>query len=185
MESSELDPSRPTNGSNRSQDRSTAERLATAGSQAAQSAKRQAESAFSDAKHTAAAAAGNTSAAIDSAAAALADSGQQNLSQLAQSMSQRLSEFAGYLEQRSVNELMSDAGNIAKRNPGLFIAGGVVLGIALSRFLKASSNGASSSGWSSSMSTRSEPARSRMDAATPATSVDDLTRRSDGYDSLA
>jgi hypothetical protein len=53
-------------------------------------------------------------------------------------MADRLHGFSDYLENRRIDELFEDARRLAQRNPGLFIAGGVVLGLALSRFLKAS-----------------------------------------------
>jgi hypothetical protein len=93
---------------------------------------------FEGAKRTAVDAADETSAAIEDVANALHSSGQTTLSQAAAAMADRLHGFSDYLENRPVDELFEDARRLAQRNPGLFIAGGVVLGLALSRFLKAS-----------------------------------------------
>jgi hypothetical protein len=112
--------------------------LAQAGAEAASAAKRQARSVFEGAKRTAVDAADDTSAAIEDVANALQSSGQTTLSQAAAAMAERLHGFSDYLENRPVDELFEDARRLAQRNPGLFIAGGVVLGLALSRFLKAS-----------------------------------------------
>jgi hypothetical protein len=90
------------------------------------------------AKRSAVDAADETSAAIEDVANALHSSGQTTLSQAAAAMADRLHGFSNYLENRPVDELFEDARRLAQRNPGLFIAGGVVLGLALSRFLKAS-----------------------------------------------
>jgi hypothetical protein len=113
-------------------------RLAEAGSEAATAAKRKARSVFEDAKRTAVDAADDTSAAIEDVANALHSSGRTTLSQAAAAMADRLHGFSDYLENRPIDELFEDARRLAQRNPGLFIAGGVVLGLALSRFLKAS-----------------------------------------------
>ena len=113
-------------------------RLAEAGTEAAAAATQKARSVFENAKRTAVDAADGTSAAIEDVANALHSSGQASLSQAAGAMAERLHGFSDYLENRRIDELFEDARRLAQRNPGLFIAGGVVLGLALSRFLKAS-----------------------------------------------
>jgi hypothetical protein len=67
------------------------------------------------------------------------------LSRAAAALSERVRAFSGYLEDRSLEDLVSDARALAQRNPGLFVAGGVALGFALSRFLKASAGDGSGS----------------------------------------
>jgi hypothetical protein len=117
-------------------------RIAGAAHDAASAAKQQAESVYRDASSAAA----ETSAAIDEAAAALEGSGHETLSQAAAALSERLRSFSGYLEDRKLEELIGDARQLAQRNPGLFIGGGVALGFALSRFLKASAADATRAG---------------------------------------
>jgi hypothetical protein len=79
-----------------------------------------------------------TAAAIGNAAAALKDSGQAKLSEATAALASKLRGFSGYLQDRSIDDLLDDARRLAARNPGLLIAGGVVLGVAMSRFFKAS-----------------------------------------------
>ena len=114
------------------------ERVAGMGRDAASAAKHQADTLLTGAKHGTARAASEASDATDTLAESLAGSGQENLSRVAGALSSRLEKFAVYLEERSFNDLARDAQRIAQRNPGLFIAGGLALGFALSRFFKAS-----------------------------------------------
>lgn len=111
---------------------------ASAASDAAETAKQTAKSIFGDAKSAAVDAAAQTASAIGDASASLEDAGQTNLSQATAALAAKLHELSGYLENRNINDLYDDARRLAARNPGLFIAGGVVLGVALSRFFKAS-----------------------------------------------
>jgi hypothetical protein len=136
MDSRERDSSLSGTGSSPSDDGNS--RLAEAGAEAAAAAKQKAQSLFEGAKRTAVDAADDTSAAIEDVANALQSSGQTTLSQAAAAMAGKLHGFSDYLENRRVDELFDDARTLAQRNPGLFIAGGIVLGLALSRFLKAS-----------------------------------------------
>ena len=84
--------------------------------------------------------AGDASAALDDAASRLSDEGQETLAQATSAVADQLATLAQSLEQRSLNELVDDARRVARRNPGLFMVGGVVVGLVLSRFFKASPN---------------------------------------------
>jgi hypothetical protein len=119
------------------------EDMASAGREAADEAKRQADSMYRNAQAGAAAVAADASGAIDSAASALEDAGHETLSQAANALSDRMRSFSGYLEDRRLEDLLADARRLAQRNPGMFVAGGMAIGFALSRFLKASANGRS------------------------------------------
>lgn len=50
--------------------------------------------------------------------------------------------LAGNLRGKSAEELLHDAADLARSNPGLFIAGSIALGFGLSRFLKAGGSAA-------------------------------------------
>lgn len=95
-------------------------------------------------KRSAAETVSGTSQALNRAAASFSEQGQSGLAHAASSLSERLSGLAHALESRSAEDLTHDARRVARENPALFIAGGVVLGIALSRFFKASSTRAHS-----------------------------------------
>jgi hypothetical protein len=60
-------------------------------------------------------------------------------------IAQNMTSLASNLRGKSVDELLQQAGKLARDNPALFITGSVALGFGLSRFLRASSPSASSS----------------------------------------
>src|SRR5690606_36435224 len=89
---------------------------------------------------------------IDQVARALSRAGQElnqnqpTLANYASQFSSNVSALAARLRDGNLDELISDTRELARRNPGLFLAGGVALGFALSRFLKASANAIPASG---------------------------------------
>lgn len=66
--------------------------------------------------------------------------GQPRLANYANQAADRVSSLANRLRDASIEDLLEDTRDLARRNPGLFILGGVAVGIVLSRFLKASSS---------------------------------------------
>jgi hypothetical protein len=68
----------------------------------------------------------------------------------ASDLGQRISRFADGLQQRSVDELAEEARALARRNPTVFLLGSVALGVALSRFLKASARRQRAAAWQQS-----------------------------------
>jgi hypothetical protein len=81
---------------------------------------------------------------IDQVAQALTRAGEElgqsqpTLANYASQISSSVSTFAARLRDGNMDELVTDARELARRNPGLFLVGGVALGFAVSRFLKAS-----------------------------------------------
>jgi hypothetical protein len=63
---------------------------------------------------------------------------QPTLAAYAGRISTGVSNLATRLREGSTEELLEDARRLARRNPALFLAGGVALGFSLARFLKAS-----------------------------------------------
>jgi len=109
----------------------------------AEDAKRAArERAMSEAergKHSASRAVSDSAKALTRAAETLDEQGQQTLAQTTSSIATGLSDFAERLEGQDTEELVQDITNMARRNPELFILGGIGVGLLLSRFFKASS----------------------------------------------
>jgi hypothetical protein len=70
--------------------------------------------------------------------------GQPRLANYANQAADRVNALATRLREASIEDLVEDTRDLARRNPGLFILGGVALGIVVSRFLKASSSNLSS-----------------------------------------
>lgn len=114
------------------------ERTADAGREAMGGAKRKAESLYQSASSTAAAAATEASDAIDDAAVRLGSAGHETLGRAAASLSEHIRTFSEYIDGRSLEECVADARSLAQRNPALFVAGGIALGFAMTRFFKAS-----------------------------------------------
>jgi len=81
---------------------------------------------------------------VDGIAQAIERTGAQfsenepTLADLAIRLAGTVGNFATRLREGSVDELLDDTRALARRNPGLFIAGGLVAGFALARFVKAS-----------------------------------------------
>lgn len=88
----------------------------------------------------AASVAGDSAEALDRAAQAYAEQGNESLARSASALSSKLAALADRLEHQSLDDLTREAKRIARNNPAQFIAGGLVLGLALSRFFKASSS---------------------------------------------
>jgi hypothetical protein len=66
------------------------------------------------------------------------DQNQPTLAGYANQIASGVSNLATRLREGSVEELLDDARQAARRNPGLFLLGGFAVGVALARFLKAS-----------------------------------------------
>lgn len=65
---------------------------------------------------------------------------EPTLADLASRVAGTVGNLATRLREGSIDELVDDARALARRNPGLFIAGGVVAGFVLARFVKASAH---------------------------------------------
>ena len=128
----------PSKASSQPESSQPAERIKQAGSEMPSEATQEARSAMERGKASAADAAERTSDALDETVANLAAEGQETLAEVASMLSGKLSGLARSLESRSLDDLARDARELARRNPGMFVAGGVALGVALSRFFKAS-----------------------------------------------
>ncbi|MDO8908529.1 MAG: hypothetical protein Q7W55_08520 [Pseudohongiella sp.] len=76
--------------------------------------------------------------AIDAAASNLDEHDREGLARYARTLSSNISDMAGQLERRSVDELATDAKQLARNNPALFMLGSIAVGFGLSRFFKAS-----------------------------------------------
>ena len=103
------------------------------GRDAASAAKQQTNTTLTGAKLGAGRPANEASEAADTLAELLSGSGQENLRRAVGALSSQLEKLAVYLEQRSLDDLARDAQRTVRRNPALFVAGG----LAVSRFFKA------------------------------------------------
>lgn len=95
-------------------------------------------------KKTAAAGIEQLAGALDQATESLGQSEQQSLAGFAQELASGIRSFANNLRDRSIDDLVGETQTLARRNPALFFFGSVAVGIALSRFMKASAERESS-----------------------------------------
>jgi hypothetical protein len=83
----------------------------------------------------------NLAHSAQSAAEQMQDGDTLGLSHYVTDLAQNMTTLAGNLRGKSIDELLRQAGKLARDNPALFVTGSVALGFGLSRFLKASAPG--------------------------------------------
>jgi|tagenome__1003787_1003787.scaffolds.fasta_scaffold20685440_2 hypothetical protein len=70
----------------------------------------------------------------------LRSQGKDQPAKIADQAAERVERLGGYLERSDADTILRDAEDFARQNPWAVVAGGLVLGFAASRFLKASSS---------------------------------------------
>jgi hypothetical protein len=113
-------------------------RLKDKAAQAAEEIKARGKDKLETGKKTAARGIEQLAGVLDEATGSLERSEQQSLAGYAQELAGSVRSFANNLRDRSVDDLIGETQTLARRNPALFFFGSVAVGIALSRFLKAS-----------------------------------------------
>jgi hypothetical protein len=81
-----------------------------------------------------------TAESLRSVAEELRNKGQSSPAQMADQAADRAERLGGYLRDADSERLLSDLEDLARRQPWAVVAGGLVLGFAAARFLKASSS---------------------------------------------
>jgi hypothetical protein len=76
-------------------------------------------------------------AAVDRTADDLDGEGDDTISGFGHSVASLMRQLAGGLRERDVAQFASELGELARRNPGVFLAGSVALGFGVARFFKA------------------------------------------------
>ena len=71
----------------------------------------------------------------------LRDEGNEAPARVVDGVAERADRLGGYLREANADRILGDVENLARRQPWLFAAGGLALGLVASRFLKASSSG--------------------------------------------
>jgi hypothetical protein len=115
---------------------------------------------------------------VEQASAELGRHDQQSFARYTNEFANRIKTLADTLNNRSIDELGTDALNLARKNPTLFLLGSVAIGFALSRFVKASSAGHEKERDAAEQTAMAlEPQASSESAMLPPTTVDaDVTR---------
>ena len=106
----------------------------------AQDVKRQGQEQFEARKHMAADQAEKLAGVVDRVSEELKGQNQESLADYAGQLAGSMKNFAETLRQRNLDELVNDTQQLARSNPTLFFMGSVAVGIALSRFFKASAD---------------------------------------------
>ena len=104
----------------------------------AQQVQGQARNQIATQKDQAAATLSGVAQAVQQIGDQMRQSGQAPLAHYADSAASQIQQTSSYLHERSVDQLVSDVESFARRQPALFIAGGLVLGIVAARFIKSS-----------------------------------------------
>jgi hypothetical protein len=138
---------------------------------AAQEAQARGQEKLEQGREAAASRTDRIASAVERAAEELGDD-DRTLASYASQLADGMHRMADSLRNRSANELAADVQALARRNPMLFLMGSVAVGLALSRFMKASSQRESSEYRSASSST----AEFEYDDATPPSSDDAIAR---------
>lgn len=88
--------------------------------------------------------------AADAAAADLRDQDRDSLSNIVGEMAHGISNFAESLRGKSADELIHQANDLARRNPAIFLAGSIAIGLGIARFAKVAKQTSSDEGASAS-----------------------------------
>lgn len=83
---------------------------------------------------------GGLASVLHKTAEQLNEQQQASLASYAQGFATRLDDMAGALHDRSLSSLLEQTQDFARRQPGLFLAGTVIAGLVLARFLKSSTH---------------------------------------------
>ena len=76
--------------------------------------------------------------ALERTGAQFVENDESTLAELLNRLSGTVGNFATRLREGTLDDLVADTRSFARRNPGLFIAAGLVAGFAVARFVKAS-----------------------------------------------
>jgi hypothetical protein len=120
--------------------REGAERVKARASQALDDAQREGKNRLGSQKDRAAEQAAKVSDALGQASAQLREQGEQSLAHYTEQLASSINTLASRFRERSVDDLLRDTRELARREPTLFLAGSVALGFAISRFFKASAS---------------------------------------------
>ena len=108
--------------------------------QAQEAIKEEAERLFDEQKGKAASKVTRYGKAVHQAAHALRAVKAEGLAEYADSAADAVEGLTSYLEERNLAQVLQDAGEVARRHPGMVIGGMFLTGFAAARFLKASAS---------------------------------------------
>ncbi len=77
-------------------------------------------------------------AALRDTSDTLQENDQDSIAGVTKSVADQVERLSGYLQDRSVNDMISEAEQFARREPGMFLGGAALLGLIGARFFKSS-----------------------------------------------
>ena len=107
----------------------------------------QAKSQLANQKHSASQRLTPVQSALRESAQQLRNQGQGQVGDYAEKAADQVERFSTYLRQTEVDEIMEEVRGFARRRPGLFLGSAAAVGFFATRFLKSSSEEASSAGY--------------------------------------
>jgi hypothetical protein len=114
------------------------EKLKSDTSEVMDKAKQASEQRLDSGKQTAAAQVHKVAGVFDQASSQFRQDDLPKFAEYASEVGNSIKNFADSLQNRSINDLVEDTRAFARRNPTIFLLGSIALGVAVSRFLKAS-----------------------------------------------
>jgi hypothetical protein len=128
------------------QTQQTAQQVQQTASQAVDTAKQQATSVAAGRKDQTAQSLSTMAQTLRESGQQLQDQGEGAAGQVITRAADGVERFSGYLQSRTINDIVAEVENIARRQPVAFVGGAIALGFALSRFLKSSPPSSGSQG---------------------------------------
>jgi hypothetical protein len=120
------------------QTQQTAQQVQQTASQAVDTARQQATSVAAGRKDQTAQSLSSVAQALRQSGQQLQDQGQGPAGQVMDRAADSVERFSGYLQSRTINDIIAEVENVARRQPVAFVGGALAIGFALSRFLKSS-----------------------------------------------
>jgi hypothetical protein len=124
------------------QTQATLQQAQDAAAQAADQARQQASSMLDSQRSRAAQSLSTMGSALRQTGQQLQEQNAGPIAQLPERAADEVEKVSGYLSSTSVEEIVADAENFARRNPAIFLGGAFTLGLLAARFLKSSSQAA-------------------------------------------
>jgi cytosine/adenosine deaminase-related metal-dependent hydrolase len=114
------------------------ERLKSDAADVVEKAKQAGQQQLETGKQTAASQAEKVAAVVEQASSQFKEQNLQTLADYTSEIGSTIKSFSESLQNRSVEDLLKDVQSIARRNPTAFVLGSIAVGVAISRFFKAS-----------------------------------------------
>lgn len=114
------------------------EQVGEMATRAKEQAQKQAKTTLSATKEQAASELNTVAQALRQTTSQLGGTEHNTIASYGNQLASQVDRLSSYLEERNVDQMITDAENMARRQPELFLGGAFTLGLVLARFLKSS-----------------------------------------------